>query len=80
MVHFATNEFGGRRVTTRLSPCGLRYAEYRCFPPASMCSTTTCTVTVAVAVAVAVAIAACGFQMRPGDRRHGLQYRSCDAH
>ena len=28
MVHFATTEFGGRRVTTRLSPCGLRYAEY----------------------------------------------------
>ena len=26
MVHFATNSFGGRRVTTRLSPCGLRYA------------------------------------------------------
>ena len=22
MVHFATNSFGGRRVTTRLSPCG----------------------------------------------------------
>ena len=29
MVHFATTEFGGRRVTTRLSPCGLKYAEYR---------------------------------------------------
>ena len=29
MVHFATNSFGGRRVATRLSPCGLRYAEYR---------------------------------------------------
>ena len=38
MVHFATNSFGGRRVTTRLSPCGLRYAEYRLSPSAIMCS------------------------------------------
>ena len=38
MVHFATTSFGGRRVTTRVSPCGLRYAEYRRSPPAIMYS------------------------------------------
>ena len=35
MVHFATTSFGGRRVTTRVSPCMLRYAEYSRSPWAS---------------------------------------------